>query len=175
MAGKRAAFDEARARNEYEHGYDSLAVIAARHGISRSTLLNRTKEGGWLRKHKPVKRPRRSQEEMRAERFERATRLLRQNIVGRLFVLIDQKLKEIEKRMQDQAASGTQSAADTERDARSFHLIMQVYGKVVELDEAARKNKTVRGGAAGMTKEDADRLRRELAQRIARLGGTQDD
>jgi hypothetical protein len=171
MAGKRVAFDEARAREEVENGRDAFHVIAARHGISRSTLLARAKEGGWRRKHPTVPRKRRPKAEMEAVRLEAAKRLLRKDTAGRLFALIARTVQEIERRMKQRAESGApETAAETEGDIRALNAIAQVCRKVAELDELNRKDKAASRSAAARN-DDAEALRRELARRIARLGG----
>jgi len=137
--GKRALLDETRAQADYEDGTDSLAVLAARHRVSRSTFYSRAKEGGWTRKHKVIRRSSRSKAEMEAARLEDAKRLLSASLTGRLLLAIDRKIEEIEKRMNGQAeAAAPQSAADIERDARSLNTLMQAYARVKELDAQAR-------------------------------------
>lgn len=81
--GSHALFDEARVRDEVENGTDGLKRIAERHGISRTTLYNRAKAGGWKRKHAPVRRPASSRAELRKLRLEAAKRVLNESIVGR--------------------------------------------------------------------------------------------
>ena len=89
-------------------------------------------------------------------------------IVARLLRVLDHKMTVLEARMADAIkAQAPESAADTERDMRTLTTIMQVYSKVAALDDKARAAGA--GGDGAITHDDAERLRRELADRLARL------
>jgi hypothetical protein len=112
--GKRAVLDEARARDDYENGTEPLTLLAARHGISRTTFLTRAREGGWTRKHAVIRRPARRKAEMEVLRLEDAKRILSASLTGRLLLAIDRKMQEIEKRMNGQA-EGAAPGREAER------------------------------------------------------------
>lgn len=176
MPGTRVYLDEERARDDYENGTDSLAVLAERHGVSRGTFYKCAKEGGWTRKHAVIRRPARRKGEMEVLRLEDAKRILATDLAGRLLLAIDRKLQEIEKRMNDQAqAAAPQSAADIAREARAMSVLMQAYAKIKELDAQARRDgkRSDQDSAKGKTK-NAEQLRREIADRLERFnaGGT---
>ena len=77
-------------------------------------------------------------------------------------------MSEIETRMAENDGR-PQSAAEAERDARNLNSLARLYAKLVEMDEAKaargvpNDHKKTKDGA------DADRLRRDLAGRLARL------
>ena len=109
---------------------------------------------------------------MEAARLEDAKRLLSASLTGRLLLAIDRKMQEIEKRMNAQAeAAAPQSAADIERDARAMNTLLQAYARVKELDAQARRDgkRSDQDSAKGMS-HDAEQIRRDLADRLARLG-----
>jgi hypothetical protein len=123
--------------------------------VSRQLIQARAKQEGWSRAAGLAGR--------------KAKAVSRRQIVARLFRALDEKMRQIEERI-EAGAGEAQSAADAEKDARALSALAGLYGKLVELDEAAkrksgRSGKTNRSEAAG----DADRLREDLARRLGRL------
>jgi hypothetical protein len=155
------------------HSDWSFDRIAAKYGPHPSTIRARAKKEGWVRLVGTVPlTPGRKPPQPGANKGGRPTaaETRRRNLSLRLFKVIDAKLKEIEARMQQQGESGAPpSGADTERDVRGVNTLMGLYAKLVELDEAARKDKEGSQSAATMRSEDAEALRRDLALRLDRL------
>jgi hypothetical protein len=165
-------------KHAYVHGDMSLERIAEARGSSATTISKRAKREGWVRligtkRLRSGPKPRlpgapRPKPKTPAQRR-------RSEMVRRLFEVLDTKLKLLEERMAEAQAEGAapQSAADTERDARSLNALARLYAKLVELDEAA-KAPASKGGEgsdkdAATRSDDADQLRRHLALRLERL------
>jgi hypothetical protein len=91
-------------------------------------------------------------------------------MLRRLFTVLDTKLKEIEERM-PKAGHAAASSAEVERDMRSLSALARLYAKLVEFDEAARRNEAGKGSDTPPTprSEDADHLRLDLVLRLQRL------
>lgn len=93
----------------------------------------------------------------------------RAGIIARLYAALDQKLQDIENRIErhSQADGEAMSAADCERDARTLTTLAKLYEKICELEDVPD------GGAddAGIKQKDqeidADRFRLHIAARIA--------
>ena len=169
--GKRAFLDEMRARDDYENGTEPLTLLAARHGVSRTTFLTRAQEGGWTRKHAVIRRPARKKAEMEALRLEEAKRILSASLTGRLLLAIDRKMQEIEKRMNGHAeGAAPPSAAEIARDARTMNTLVQTFAKVKDFEAQARRDgkRSAQDSAEGKTK-NAEQLRREIADRLERF------
>ena len=85
-------------------------------------------------------------------------------VIGRLYRAISLKLEHMEKRM---ASGEARSAQDEERESRALATLITNFEKVTEavaeLDKDGDKQRT-RVGA------DAERMRREIAERLERLG-----
>lgn len=87
-------------------------------------------------------------------------------LVQRLFRAIETELTIIEERMQDRE---TRSPADSERDTRSIGALIRNLEKLTEFDGQLKGGGDKSGGVAGITADEADRIRRDLAARIERL------
>jgi hypothetical protein len=167
-------------KHAYVYGDWSIERIADARGSSATTISKRAKREGWVRlvgtkrlrggpKPRPPGTPR--------PKPATEAQLRRRKMVRRLFEVLDGKLREIEERMADAQREGAlpQSAADSERDARSLTALARLYAKLVELDEAA----TPAAGegsdiGAAARSDDADQLRRDLALRLERLNRARD-
>lgn len=163
----------AGAKYDFLHSDMSIRRIAEKHVVSEGTLRHRIKAWGWVRVI-PTQRVKPGPKLKRPEPCygtgPNAEALHRKRIVARLFRVLDYKMRLLEERMANEVREGAapQSAADTERDVRSFGSLMQIYAKLAALDDAARGAE--QGSAAGMrTMEDAEQFRRELARRLERL------
>lgn len=157
-------------RQDYLHSGLPQAHIARSHGVSKQTLRSRKQACGWERVvplERPPNRPAPAGDGLGLPPT--PTELRRGRIVKRLYNLLEAKMTEIETRMAD-AAGRPLSAAEAERDTRSLNALARLYAKLAELDGAQGKR------AAQTKKTDdrkdgahADRLRRDLAGRLARL------
>ena len=88
-------------------------------------------------------------------------------VIGRLYRAISLKLEHMEKRM---ASGESRSAQDEERESRALATLINNFEKVTEAVAGLDKD----GDAArkpGRTGADAERMRREIAERLERLGG----
>lgn len=165
--------DWAGIEREYVHGDKSLNRISDIYGPSSTTISKYAKAGGWVRlvgtKRLKGGRPPR-QPGMARTKPPPAKIRWRQQFVRRLFMLLDDRLIALEARMADANANFSElSAGEIEREARAVSTIAGCYKKIVELEEAARKAGKSSEMSAVRSEEDADRLRRELAERLERL------
>jgi hypothetical protein len=155
---------------EYIYGDKSLNRIAALYGSSSGGIRYRAKRDGWVRLFGTT--PLTPGPAARLPRAPRpnADQLRQRRLARRLFKVIDAKLQEIETRMNKADANAAPpSAADTERDVRSVSSLIGLFDKVVELDEAARKAGKGSETSTVRSEADADRLRRDLAERLGRI------
>ncbi|MDJ0514452.1 MAG: hypothetical protein QNJ62_13505 [Methyloceanibacter sp.] len=168
-----ATIDWEAVRYDYLHSGMSEARIAWKHGTSKETLRRRKHAGGWQRVAPLVRLPTRRLPPGKGLP-PTPTEKRRGRIVTRLYNLLDAKMSEIETRMAG-SDGRPQSAAEAEREARSLNTLARLYEKLVEMDEA--KGARGEGGNAKTQIQDganADRLRRDLAGRLARLGPRDD-
>ena len=106
----------------------------------------------------------------------------RRAIVDRLTNAIDTKLKLLERRFEremaglDTARGKAISAADFERDTRNIGLLIKSLEQVTDYDQTRQLGARITGAAAKSASiaasalaDEADRLRRELAERLQRL------
>ncbi len=118
----------------------------------------------------------------KASRAKRAAPLgERRLLVARLTAAIETKLALLERRFaREMEASATKdkatSAADTERDTRTIGLIIKNLEQVSEYGHAHQPGPHLRGAAAksaalaaSQLADEADRLRRELGERLSRF------
>ena len=151
MAGLTQA-DWRNVRVAFEDSDEPVVVIAARYGISRTTLEQRAIEDGWrLRASQPL---------------DRGTD--RKDVARRLYDTIDRKLAQLEARMNTDEAL---SAAEHETETRALGQLIRGFEKVTNLIDESESDGDGQQRAAGVTDErdDPKRLRDELAQRIRRL------
>lgn len=96
-------------------------------------------------------------------------RLSREALAARLWNAASRQVAQIEARLD--AAANDADPAERERDARLMSIVVKTLHDLVKLDEAEERK--TGAAAAAITSEgaadDADDLRRELAQRIDRL------
>lgn len=139
---------------DYAAGVLAVSDICALHSVSRRTLYRQAELDGWpLRNFAGLRVRRRS----------------RDGLAKRLLSALDLKMTQFENRMVANASGET--AADSERDARTLNTLVRLFDKLKGFGDKAE------GGArasdcsapAGKDAHDADRLRHELAQRVARL------
>lgn len=165
----------AEARRLYATGTLSQAAIAAMLGLSAGRIRRRAKREGWVRQD-PAGRRRQAKARptgpvaatRRAEgKVTRAARCPRAVVVERLYLAIDAKLKRLEARMRSGKAL---SAADSERETRELGTMVRSFEKVTELAaDIDRSQQSPATGRAGVTAADAERMRREIAERLERL------
>jgi|GEM_PF-4299355 len=153
-------------RHDFLYSGLSQRCIAAKHGTTADTLRKYMRAGGWQRSV-PLQRRRTARGAAPT-----TTQTRRGRLVERLFEVLEAKIAAVEARMAETTdSSAPPSAADIERDARSLNALAQLYAKLVALD-----TDNDRSGPTSPPKDgnDADRLRRELADRLARLDRARD-
>lgn len=190
--------DWAAARLLYETTQTPVADICLQIGASRAAFDSRRKKETWRRQYPrpfPGLRPAASVPASAGDpvpasppspplpsaparrRKPTATDLAgRRRLIDRLVAAIAMKLEQLERRMNhdlddaDGPASGAATATDHERETRAIGALIDNLGKVTEIETGLESR--ARGGNAASVAEladEADRRRRELAQRLARL------
>jgi hypothetical protein len=104
----------------------------------------------------------------KASRGRLPTRDARKSVIVRLYRAISLKLEHMEKRM---ASGEPRSAQDEERESRALATLISNFEKVTEAVTELDKDGDA-GRAAGRDGADAERMRREIAERLERLGGS---
>ena len=101
----------------------------------------------------------------------------RDGIIARLYAALDQKMREIETRIEQASYvdGEAMSAADCERDARTLTNLAKLYEKICEL-EGKSDNESSDGRVSQEEKEiDADRFRLQVAERLQRMLEAEED
>jgi len=151
--------DEAAIERAYVEGKATVAEILDRFAISNTKLYRLADAGGWPRRIKRMP----SAKEMAGTRIA---------LVQRLYRRFEGHLKEAEER---RAELGLMQPDEvSERDARTMSVLARTLEKLVEIDhDAARRGEgagAARGTAGAPVDEaDAERIRADLARRIAGL------
>lgn len=157
-------------KEDFVHSGLSLARLSERHGVSAPRISRRAEKDGWARLV-PVRPLARSPKSKAAAPRKPAKTAQRGELVRRLLEALDNGLTQLEARMTPPTnASEPQSAANAERDARILNGLARLYAKLVALDdETRRKEKRGEESAKTEVRDDADKLRQELALRLQRL------
>lgn len=144
--------------------------IAARLGVHTRTVEKRALREGW--------RSDRAGSKSVGDKpsFEALTLVARRSLIQRLYKTMDTKLKLMERRMERQMVDLDKdntdlSAADHERDARAFGTMIKNIDQVKEMQADLDR---VAGGQPATAADaelfaEADRFRREIAERLARF------
>ena len=187
MAVEDAAWAEAR--RLYGEGMSSLAEIADATGISVGRIRRRAMAEGWVRAARAQTGSRGSRSGRReggmprpsgragdarlgaathgAAREAGSASAARAVVVQRLYRAIDTKLKRLEARMR---SGKSLSAADSERETRELGTMVRSFEKVTELAaEIDRSKSKTDASRSDVSAADAERMRREIAERIERL------
>ena len=99
-----------------------------------------------------------------------ATPAARRRLLGRLVAAISMKLEQLERRMTIDLADGdSATATDHERETRAIGALIDNLEKLRELEAGYAKPAGQSGSTATDLADEAERCRRELAQRLARL------
>lgn len=166
----------AEVRRLYESGEGTVVGIAGAFGIDARAIHGMARRHGW---------PRRS--EMKGRRVGRRgpaaavppghpTRSVRQALIRRLYLAINLKLQHWENRM---AGGEELSSADSERMAKEITTMIRGFEAVAEAEGAIEKRDAGDDGQGRRGKrrsaddttvaDDAERMRREIAERLERL------
>ena len=169
----------AEVRRAYTGGSEPLKAIAARFGLTPQRIGLKAKREGWTRSG-PARstaapapedtvqdQPPARRTASRGRRGALPTRSAQKAVIARLYRAITLKLEHMEMRM---ASGEARSAQDEERESRALATLISNFEKVTEaVAELDRERDAVR--AAGRAGTDAERMRREIAERLERLGG----
>ena len=176
----------ADARRAYEAGTTPLKEIAARFGTTPQRIGIRAKKESWAgrerRRRTTLTTASKSGHVTEAAvniegavgekaRVQRRTALptrgAQRALIGRLYRAISMKLEHMEMRM---ASGEARSAQDEERESRALATLISNFEKVTEAVADLDRDKDAARGA-GRVGADAERMRREIAERLERLGG----
>lgn len=193
MAVDEAAWAEAR--RLYAAGELTLVSIAATLGASVGQLRRRAKAEGWVR-GRPGAAERRRSTPARTGQGKASAKPdrsadgkgpgasgtdgqaeagnVRVAVVNRLYRAIDSKLKRLESRMQ---SGKTLTAADSERETRELGTMVRSFEKVTELATDLERSRQPAGASrrGDVSAADAERMRREIAERLERLARSRHD
>ena len=165
-------------RLAYTGSAEPLKAIAARFGLTPQRIGIKAKREGWTRfapaGSAAAKRADAAQGQgpsrrtaSRGPRGALPSRSAQKAVIARLYRAITLKLEHMEMRM---ASGEARSAQDEERESRALATLISNFEKVTEaVAELDRERDAVR--AAGRAGTDAERMRREIAERLERLGG----
>ena len=149
---------------QVEHAYlntaETIVTIAQRFGVAPVTIRNRRKQMGW--------RPRRPRaiKNLHSNGTEKAA--IKAALVARFYRLLNRKLEQMET---DMTTSSERTSADHEREIRALGTLIRNFEKVMGLEqESGNDGKQDRTGPA--REAEAEAIRRELAERIVKLGQT---
>ena len=149
----------------------STLKIAHRMGVSPTTIKRHAKRQGWAPRRAGPKNAR------RPASFEALTVASRRSLIQRLYKAMDTKLKLMERRLEKQIENldhdnvADLPAVDHERDARTFGAMIRNIEQVKEMQADLDR---VAGGQPATADDaelfaEADRFRREIAERLARF------
>lgn len=155
-----------RVRVAYADKSLPLATIAARHGLTVADVSALRRKHGW-----PPRGGQPSTSRGRKRPPTPASLPERRRIVRRLYAAIITKLAQLEDRM---SSPDTPTPADAERETRALASLIRSVERVHELETDLTRDPVRAGIPAGPDtagpNSDAERKRRELAERIRRLG-----
>lgn len=156
---KANAPDWAAVRRDYERGREAVLDLCARHGVSVGGLYKRVRGEGWLKRYG---RP----------RLVRTASGRRAVLAGRLGRILEEQVSRIEESLARGAEGHSgEAAGEEERRLRALDTALRMLEKLTKLEEQARRNAPGEGKPEreNFTEADAERLRRELSERFARL------
>jgi len=168
----------AAVRRAYADASVPLAEISKQHGLTPMRIGARAKREGWAGREERTRKsgasarrgasktanaPRASAE--RRQKDALPTRGAQRALIGRLYRAISLKLEHMEERM---ASGDSRSAQDEERESRALATLISNFEKVTEAVAGLDKERDAARAGIGA---DAERMRREIAERLERLGG----
>ena len=143
----------AAARAAYSAGALTVREVASHYGMGVSTLYRRIKVESWPKPNSELRNPPLASGP--------ATHLDQTTYIERLHHLLDKTLIELELSL---LSGGLKSTPERERDVRTLASVVRV---VEKLDAIEPKPDPI--SEAEQTQEDEDRMRAEIADRLARL------
>lgn len=158
----------------YALGKLSVRQICAEYKISAATLYRRASREGWARRAQA--KASRGQAKASRGRDGRTSKPQarggKNRLIARLYSALERKMSEFEEKQNE----GAVSAAESERNARTLNTMVRLFERLQAMEDkasaqagSARRGKDAHPASAPLSASDADRLRSELAQRLARL------
>ena len=138
----------------------SQPMLALKFGISRSSIGTRCRRDGWT-KGKPN-----GGQVTRKTYASLPSPKSRRSMIARLYRAISLKLEHMEQRM---ASGESRSAQDEERESRALGAMIRNFEKVAEVVAELEPSEGARPKDATTVSADAERMRREIAERLGRL------
>lgn len=162
----------AAVRRAYADASVPLSEIAKRFGLTPMRIGSKAKAEDWPgREARMTVKPRAARQAAafgKPARPSRSgvlpTRGAQKALIGRLYRAISLKLEHMEKRM---ASGKPRSAQDEERESRALATLINNFEKVTEAVAELDHDGNARAAGAGA---DAEHMRREIAERLERLG-----
>lgn len=154
-------------RRAYEDGTAPLKEIGSRFGLTPQRIGIRAKKEGWTGRPRHRKQSATIPKRGGAAAGALPTRRTQRVLIGRLYRAISLKLEHMEMRM---ASGEPRSAQDEERESRALATLISNFEKVTEAVADLDRDKDA-ARAASRVSTDAERMRREIAERLERLGG----
>jgi hypothetical protein len=136
----------------------TYAEIARRTGVDGRVVRARAVAQGWRAPAPSQRKP--------------DARDVRRELIGRFYAAINTKLKQMERRLEEdiESGGGAQTATDHEREVRTIGGLIAHLGTLSEFEaDLARPDRRPGGADAAERNAQADRYRSELARRLARL------
>ena len=98
-------------------------------------------------------------------------------IITRLYAALDQKMREIESRIEQTSQAGSDgcSAADSERDARTLTTLAKLYEKICEMEAASDNAAGDEQISHEAMESNADDFRHDIAKRLTRMLEEEED
>jgi hypothetical protein len=171
-------------RRLYVDGDEPVAAIARQFGLAPKRIYDHARKCSWPRRSQRTDRPiPQASADGEAEPEAPAPSLpsgiaARRALVRRLYRAIDTKLKVMELRMEKELVPSRKvksSSADHERDTRAIATLIKTLESVTELEVGLDRPTDGSPSAnhntpdARALADEADRFRRELAERLQRL------
>lgn len=151
----------AEVRRVYGLGDVTFGALATQFGVSPKTIQGRAKREGW---ESPPEQP--DVKKRRRVYATLPTPGARRKMIGRLYRAISLKLEHMEARM---ASGESRSAQDEERESRALGAMIRNFEKVTEVVADLDRSEGGRPKDAAAVTADAERMRREIAERLGRL------
>lgn len=161
--------DWAAVERAYVAGEETIAALASRLGTTTSAVSSRASRKGWKRSNGAARTKAPPDDDRNVHLAER------RRLTRRLTTAIDRILAKMENRMASEKKRGAKptSAADQERDSRMVHSLIRSLEKVTEFEAELERPDGGGDNAADARAlaDEAEQFRRDIAERLARLGG----
>ena len=156
----------AEVRRLYGLGDVTCGALAAQFGVSPKTIQGRAKREGWETAPESPEGDKPAVKKRRRVYATLPTPGTRRKMIGRLYRAISLKLEHMEARM---ASGESRSAQDEERESRALGAMIRNFEKVTEVVADLDRSEGARPKDAAAVTADAERMRREIAERLGRL------